>query len=418
MEFFKLNDSRKGKLKIIIAFAVLFLVVSLLIVMIFYAGKKTYTVRFDLNGGTLISGSLEQQVTQGQSAAPPTVVKDGAYLHSWSASTDHVTKDMVVSAVWNYETTKGIIYSSGSNQNFAEISGAYKYINGEVYLGSYYGDRKILGIKDGAFADCEGITKIYLLDGLLAIGDEAFWNCTALTEIEIPKTVTHLGSGVFRGCESLETVVLNEGLLEIGDGAFENCESLKEIVIPSTVREIGAEAFRGCESLEKVIFVGEIEEIADSTFEGCVALREIVLPENLEKIGSWAFSDCTALTSVTLSAGLREIGTGAFEGCEALKAIEIPYGVTVIGELAFAECEDIVITVNVKTRGEMPEGWVDGWQGDGEILWVEINPSDIPEKEEDETSDDENETVTEDQGSEADESEKATESDTSDATEG
>ena len=365
---FKLNDSRKVKLKIIIAFAVLFLVVSLLIVMIFYAGKKSYTVRFDLNGGTLISGSLEQQVTQGQSASPPTVVKDGAYLHSWSAATNHVTRDMVVSAVWNYETTKGIIYSVGSSQNFAEISGAYKYINGEVYLGSYYGDRKILGIEDGAFADCKGITKIYLLDGLLAIGSEAFRNCTALTEIEIPKTVTHLGKGVFRGCEALETVVLNEGLLEIGEGAFEGCTALKEIVIPSTVREIAAGAFSGCESLERVVFAGEIKELADETFEGCTALAELVLPKNLEKIGSWAFADCKALATVTLNAGLREIGTGAFEGCESLKAIEIPYGVTVIGEFAFAECEKIVITVNVKTEGVMPEGWVEGWQGDGEIV--------------------------------------------------
>ena len=73
----------------------------------------------------------------------------------------HITKDMVIEAVWEYKTTDGIIYSSSENQNFAEIEGAYKYISGEVYLGAYFGDKKILGICDRAFADCSQITKVY-----------------------------------------------------------------------------------------------------------------------------------------------------------------------------------------------------------------------------------------------------------------
>ena len=81
-----MGEKHKGKLKIIIAFAILFLVVTILLVLVFYAGKKSYTVKFELNGGTLISGSLEQTITRGQDATPPIVVKDGAYLLRWSSS--------------------------------------------------------------------------------------------------------------------------------------------------------------------------------------------------------------------------------------------------------------------------------------------------------------------------------------------
>lgn len=244
-----MKNKYKGRMKIIIAFSVLFLLISILLVLIFMEGKKTYTVRFDLDGGTLLSGSLEQHVMQGQDAIPPSVVKDGAFLRGWSTSYRRITKDMVIEAVWEYETTAGIIYTDSENQNFTEIAGAYKYLRGEVYLGAYYEEKKILGILPNAFSDCFGITKIYLLDGLITIGKEAFSGCVALEEIEIPETVTHIGKGAFTGCTSLETVVLNEGLLGIGDNAFNGCTSLTEILLPESLVVIEADAFRGCHGL-------------------------------------------------------------------------------------------------------------------------------------------------------------------------
>lgn len=244
-----MKNKYKGRMKIIIAFSVLFLLISILLVLIFMEGKKTYTVRFDLDGGTLLSGSLEQHVMQGQDAIPPSVVKDGAFLRGWSTSYRRITKDMVIEAVWEYETTAGIIYTDSENQNFTEIAGAYKYLRGEVYLGAYYEEKKVLGILPNAFSDCFGITKIYLLDGLITIGKEAFSGCVALEEIEIPETVTHIGKGAFTGCTSLETVVFNEGLLGIGDNAFNGCTSLTEILLPESLVVIEADAFRGCHGL-------------------------------------------------------------------------------------------------------------------------------------------------------------------------
>lgn len=244
-----MKNKYKGRWKIIIAFSVLFLIISVLLVLIFMEGKKSYTVRFELDGGTLLSGSLEQHVMQGQDAIPPSVVKDGAFLRGWSASYRRITKDMVIEAEWEYETTAGIIYTDSENQNFTEIAGAHKYLRGEVYLGAYYEEKKILGILPNAFSDCFGITKVYLLNGLMTIGREAFSNCSSLEEIEIPETVVYLGKSAFVGCKSLETVTFNEGLLGIGANAFNGCVSLKEVVLPESLLTIEADAFKGCHGL-------------------------------------------------------------------------------------------------------------------------------------------------------------------------
>ena len=405
----------KNKLRIIITFAVLFLVVSILLLLVFFAGKKTYTVRFELNGGTLISGSLEQHVIQGQNATLPSVTKEGAYLHSWSKSHQRITKDTVIEAVWEYSTTPGIIYASSSNQNFTEIAGTYDYLRGEVYVGAYFSEKKTLGIRAGAFADRTAVTGIYLLNGLIYIGDNAFTNCSALRSIEIPKTVTNLGSEVFLGCEALEAVTLHTGLLEMGEGAFtdctalkevtlpktltvlsantfygctslervvlpeglteigssafEGCVALKEIVIPSTVTKIGENAFKGCEALEEVILNEGLTEIGASAFRNCAALKEIVLPATAQTIGSFAFSGCTAMEAILLNEGLLTVGSSAFSGCESLKVIVIPESVENIYSNAFRGCDNLTVTVAGPLDEEKFDGWARQWWGSARVIW-------------------------------------------------
>ena len=239
----------KGRLKIFLVFGLLFLVVSVLLMLIFLDSKRTYTVEFDPNGGTVLSGSLEQRVLQGQDAVPPSVVMEGAVLRGWSTSYRRITRDIVIEAVWEYETTAGIIYTESENQNFTEIQGSYPHLRGEVYLDAYFNEKKVLGILDNAFSNQTQITKVYLLDGLLAIGKGAFSNCTALTEIKIPDTVIRVGEGAFRNCESLETLTLSEGLLEIGAHAFFDCENLTEVILPESVTVIEENAFLGCTNL-------------------------------------------------------------------------------------------------------------------------------------------------------------------------
>ena len=263
-----MKNKYKGRLKILIAFGILFLIVSVLLMLIFLESKKTYTVQFDPNGGTVLGGSLEQRVMQGQDAVPPSVVMDGAVLRGWSASYRRITRDIVIKAVWEYETTAGIIYTENENQNFTEISGSYPHLRGEVYLDAYFNEKKVLGILDNAFSNQTQITKVYLLDGILAIGNEAFSGCTALTEIEIPETVMRVGANAFRGCESLELLVLQDGILEIGEHAFDGCIKLTEVFIPESITTIEANAFAGCTDLVIKTTIPQ-EEWPEGWADGC-----------------------------------------------------------------------------------------------------------------------------------------------------
>ena len=256
----------KQKLKLFIILGVEFIAIAVMLVLIFFAGKKVHTVTFDLDGGMLLGGDPVQKVTQGQSATPPSVTKEGCYFLKWSASYREITRDIVIKAIWEYETSYGIEYNMPENSNYCTISGCFPDLVGDLYIGAYHEDRKVLGIEPNAFANCEGITGIHLLDGILVIGENAFANCTNLQFIELPKTT-----------------------YSIGENAFQNCVSLEEIVLPTDLKTLGRYAFNGCESLKSVTVFDGLTAIGEGAFAGCDALEELIIPSSVERIGVGAF---------------------------------------------------------------------------------------------------------------------------------
>lgn len=302
----------KQKTKLIIILAVEFIAIIAIIALIFFAGKKTHRVTFDLNGGILLSGDVQQWVTQGQSATPPNVAKHGHYLMGWSGSYKSVTRDVTVKAIWEYETSPGIEYSVPENTNYCEISGSFKEIQGEIYIGAYYNSRQVLGIQAQAFKDRTGITAVHLLDGILAIEDEAFSGCTALEVIDMPSTVVRIGEGAFRNCKNLKEIILPDSLVEIEASAFEGCTSLEKITFKSSLVKIGDAAFKNCEKLDELILTESIKSIGGEAFAGCDALTEIIIPDNVTAIGKDAFT--TPKMTIKLYVSLLDLPLGFEDG--------------------------------------------------------------------------------------------------------
>lgn len=409
---------KKNKIKLAIIFGVEFIAVAVVLLLIFFAGKKSYTVTFDLNGGTHLGGDLVQEVMQGGNATPPSTAKEGCYLHSWSASYKQITRDITIRAIWEYETTVGIEYSTdrdGYNSNYCEITGSFSELRGDVYLGAYHDGKKILGIRDNAFKDRDGIEHIYMLDGIISIGNDAFSGCTSLESIVLPNTIAVISDGAFANCSSLKTITLPATLEKIGVGAFSGCTSLEKVIFRSEEREvvvevepeedeqethskksepptpvetyeysplksIASEAFAGCTSLVSVTLPPMLVRIGDGAFMGCEALEEISLPATLEQIGMNAFLGCKALSDLTLPDALKSIGDGAFSECEALTEIVIPKSVTAIGLNAF-DTEELVIRIFI-TEADKPEGWIDGWYSAD--LGIELEWEYVPSAEPDE----------------------------------
>ena len=75
------------------------------------------------------------------------------------------------------------------------------------------------------------------IDGntIKAIGSGAFQDCSFITELTLPATVTTIEGNAFSGCTGITTVTIPEGVTSIGAGAFSGCTSLTSLVINSTV---------------------------------------------------------------------------------------------------------------------------------------------------------------------------------------
>ena len=89
------------------------------------SAPPVYEVRFEMNGGTLVSGSLLQRVEEGAAAEAPVTEREGFEFTGWSESFDAVTANMVVVAGWSrlfdirFETDGGALVSGEAAQRVA-----------------------------------------------------------------------------------------------------------------------------------------------------------------------------------------------------------------------------------------------------------------------------------------------------------
>ncbi len=102
---------------------------------------------------------------------------------------------------------------------------------------------------------------------MTSIGDNAFSNCSGLTSIDIPNSVTTIGRSAFFYCNGLTSASIGNSVTSIGDCAFFYCTGLKSIELPNSVTTIGKEAFMACENLEHVILGNSVTSIGDNAFE-------------------------------------------------------------------------------------------------------------------------------------------------------
>lgn len=149
----------------------------------------------------------------------------------------------------------------------------------------------VTGIGDYAFAECSSLTGITIPDSVTVIGDSAFYACSSLTEIAIPNSVT-----------------------SIGEDAFYCCSGLTKATIPNSVTSIGAYAF-SYTNLTGVTIPNNITNIGLGTFAGCSSLTDITIPNSVATIGAYAFEDCSNLTEIIIPKSVTLIGTRAFLGC-------------------------------------------------------------------------------------------------------
>ena len=199
----------------------------------------------------------------------------------------------------------------------------------------------VVSIGDWAFYRCDSLTSIFIPEGVTYIGSRTLAICMSLTSIYIPKSVTSIGDRVLDGCYDLKLAYIPEGVTSIVPGMFYACRSLKSINIPESVTSIRSQAFDSCRSLTSVYIPEGVTSIGTYAFQYCTSLTSVYIPEGVTSIGTYTFQGCSSLKSIYLPEGITTVNQYTFYNCTSLKSIDIPEKVTSIRDSAFRGCSSL-----------------------------------------------------------------------------
>ena len=297
----------------------------------------------------------------------------------FSESQTNPAEEIVVTVDANGNADGGHQYMRIDESTFLIDELKYGYSNGSLAVIGYdpiffsgianpisrliYNGRTMIvtGISQNAFSNCTSLTSITIPESVTVIGYEAFEGCTNLHSVTIPNSVPIIGVAAFSGCTSLTSVTIGSGVTDIYYDAFRNCSALTSINIPNSVISIGNNAFYGCIGMTSVTIGSGVTTIYDETFTGCYFRTDLFINNSsLTSDFNWGATLCDDetsegllikdnqvvkcrlwSTSVTIPNSVTKIVRNAFSGCNRLTSIDIPNSVTSIGRNAFEGCDGL-----------------------------------------------------------------------------
>lgn len=142
-------------------------------------------------------------------------------------------------------------------------------------------------IGENAFYECTNLKNIEIADTVEYIKSRSFFK-TAITDITIPNKVKEIEVGVFYNCSNLTNVIIQDGLEGLDDYAFQDCKNITSITIPKTVTYVGGGCFERCSSLENIVCnATRAPEIRDNTFSEIKSNGILTVPVGSTGYDSW-----------------------------------------------------------------------------------------------------------------------------------
>ena len=150
------------------------------------------------------------------------------------------------------------------------------------------------------FRNCTSLRSIQLPYTVSFIPVSCFQGCTNLTNIILQRGITEIRTNAFRECSSLKKLIIPDTVIRLGGAAFID-SGIEVIDLPASVTSIGSSVFNALTTLKTMIIRGEVIK-ADGTgdgsmfkcWENCTGLESFVmLSETPMGFGFWMLNGTT-----------------------------------------------------------------------------------------------------------------------------
>lgn len=240
----------------------------------------------------------------------------------------------------------------------------------------------VISIDSEAFYDCSGLKEIYIPRGIKTINSDAFSRTNIekvhLDDIESWLNVTIKNSGrayghpaesspfnngasLCIGGELIENLIIPEGIETLNNN-FSGCGSIRKVTLPESCSYLD-ESFAQCKNLETIDPKGANITIGGYTFSGCDKVNFDFL-DKCCSLSSNAFSGCE-MSRLSITNTITKVGYGVCEYCPNLEYCFIGNG---ISELPYKRDYSYY---------NQPEG-MNMFNGCNRLKIIEIEDSELP----------------------------------------
>lgn len=140
-------------------------------------------------------------------------------------------------------------------------------------------------------------------DGIVRIGDSAFYRYDKLTSQTLPNSVKEIGDSAFYKCTNWSLTQLPPNLEKIGNVAFSGASLVNIKTIPGSVKSIGFSAFYNCPLMTELTFLHTDGNWPDLDFTGLLSESLVTIrvpwPENAVEWAPWGADNATIIYNYT-----------------------------------------------------------------------------------------------------------------------